>query len=67
MTHGNEQINERLTVRPGDDQDVCPECGIWRVNAGYLRESCGPGYLKDGCFISVATGSSSVPADERTT
>jgi len=50
MTLDTESVR-RLTVAEGDDQDVCPHCGIWRENAGFLKETCGDGYMKPGCFI----------------
>lgn len=53
-----------LTVAPGGDTDVCPRCGIWRVNAGYGKETCGYGYLKRGCFVTALdTGRGARPSD----
>lgn len=43
-------------VTPGDDQDVCPRCGIWRMNAGWTKDSCGPHFRKPGCFIPLVVG-----------
>ena len=40
-----------LAVTPGNNYDVCPLCGIHRENAGFLKETCGPHYLKPRCFI----------------
>lgn len=51
----NEQTTARLTVLPGNNSDVCPLCQIHRENAGFLRESCGDGYLKPGCFVARAS------------
>lgn len=51
----NQSTTERaprtLTVKPGDYHDTCPLCGIHRQNAGFLRETCGDGYLQPDCFI----------------
>lgn len=44
-----------LTVEPGDGSDVCPLCGIHRMNAGFLKETCGDGYLKPECFVKELT------------
>jgi len=41
----------RLTVEQGDYSDVCPLCGIHRQNAGFLKSTCGDGYLKPDCFV----------------
>lgn len=41
-------------VEDGNPQSVCPRCGIWRVNAGYTKASCGPGFRKPGCFVKEA-------------
>lgn len=46
-------MSERLAVARGNDDDVCPNCGIWRVNAGYLKETCGADYRKPGCFVAA--------------
>lgn len=45
------QVPRVLTVLPGDYSDVCALCGIHRQNAGFLKETCGDGYLQPGCFI----------------
>lgn len=42
-----------LSVKPGDGQDACPLCGIHRMNAGFLKESCGEHYLKPECFVQT--------------
>ena len=46
---------QEFTVEPGDNMDVCPNCGIWRMNAGYVRESCGESFRAPGCFVAAAT------------
>ena len=49
------QVRERpLTIKPGDYHDVCPLCGIHRQNAGFLRVTCGDGYLKPDCFLALS-------------
>jgi len=48
------QTQPVYTKEPGDYSDVCPLCGIHRQNAGFLRETCGDGFLKPGCFIKEA-------------
>lgn len=42
----------RMQVAEGDDKDECPVCGIWRKNAGWLKESCGQGFMQPGCFVT---------------
>ena len=42
---------EKFTVAAGAGMDVCPLCGIWRMNAGFVRESCGASFVKPGCFV----------------
>lgn len=46
------RVARSLTVKPGDYHDVCPLCGIHRQNAGFLKETCGDGYLKPDCFVA---------------
>ncbi len=48
-----------LNVVPCGDDDVCPLCGIHCKHAGYLRETCGDGYLQPGCFIQAPSASTS--------
>lgn len=38
-------------VFPGEPDDACPLCGIHRLNAGYIKRSCGEGFRKPGCFV----------------
>lgn len=40
-----------FAVKHGGAHDKCRRCGIWRVNAGFLRETCGPGWGDDECFV----------------
>jgi hypothetical protein len=40
-----------LSVKPGDAQDACPLCRIHRMNAGFLKVTCGKHYLKPECFV----------------
>lgn len=44
------------SIESGDYSDVCPLCGIHRQNAGFIRESCGDGFGKPGCFVKLLTG-----------
>jgi hypothetical protein len=53
----SERASDRLEVKPGGNHDVCPLCGIHRENAGYLKESCGAGYLKPECFVAASPSS----------
>ena len=48
--------NPSLTVKPGENDDTCPLCGIHRQNAGFVKESCGDGYLKPDCFVQRVGG-----------
>jgi hypothetical protein len=55
MSNESSAANEPVfTKEPGMNSDVCPLCGIHRENAGFLRETCGDGFLKPGCFIKEA-------------
>ena len=45
---------ERMPVTPGNEQDTCPLCGIWRENAGYMLDTCGDDFQKPGCFVVSA-------------
>jgi hypothetical protein len=42
-----------LSVKPGDAQDACPLCRIHRMNAGFLKETCGEHYLEPECFVQA--------------
>ena len=44
-------LKRKFAVVDGDDSDRCPLCGILRRHAGYLRESCGDGFMETGCFV----------------
>jgi hypothetical protein len=46
----------QVEVTPGNDQDVCPLCGIWRMNAGWIKATCGTHFRKPGCFVPLLTG-----------
>lgn len=49
----NATRTKKFDVGEGNAQDVCPRCGIWRVNAGYTKDSCGPHFRKPGCLVKV--------------
>lgn len=56
--------NDRVyAVKPGQNFDKCPLCGIHRYNVGYTDETCGPGFGGRGCFVDVA--SPSTPKQEQ--
>lgn len=46
------QADRRFVVAEGGAHDVCPHCGIWRENAGYLPETCGEWFGQPGCFVA---------------
>jgi hypothetical protein len=52
----------QVEVAPGNDQDVCPLCGIWRMNAGWITATCGTHLRKPGCFVPLLTGKQSSKA-----
>jgi hypothetical protein len=58
MSDGRTQTSQherKLTIEPGDYSDVCPLCGIHRQNAGFIKNSCGDGYLRPECFVKSET------------
>lgn len=58
---------QQFVVTQGAEHDVCPLCGIWRIYVGYLRETCGDGFARPGCFVTppAPAAASANPEGER--